>query len=48
MVELPDGIKKFEKKKEHHDHLICENCGTIFEFHNEKIEKIQKEIAKKY
>jgi len=48
VIELPDGTKKFEKKKRHHDHLICENCGTIFEFYNEEIEKIQKEIAKKY
>jgi Fur family ferric uptake transcriptional regulator len=29
---------------EHHDHLICVECGEIIEFYSEKIEKIQKEI----
>lgn len=34
--------------REHHDHLICVNCGTIIEFRSEEIEKIQDEICKKY
>jgi Fur family ferric uptake transcriptional regulator len=29
---------------EHHDHLICVECGEVIEFYNEEIEKIQKEI----
>jgi len=38
--------KKFElNNKSHHDHLICQNCGKIVEFHNEKIEQLQQEIA---
>ena len=38
--------KKFElNNKSHHDHLICQNCGKIIEFHNEKIEQLQQEIA---
>lgn len=32
----------------HHDHLICTNCGTIKEFENNTIEKVQKTVAKKY
>ncbi len=32
----------------HHDHLICEKCGTIVEFENDTIEQLQKEIAKQY
>jgi Fur family ferric uptake transcriptional regulator len=29
---------------EHHDHLICVECGEVIEFYSEEIEKIQKEI----
>jgi len=39
--------KKFELgNKPHHDHLICEKCGEIVEFEDEKIEKLQENIAK--
>ena len=39
--------KKFEMaNKPHHDHLICESCGKIVEFENEKIEDLQYQIAK--
>jgi Fur family ferric uptake transcriptional regulator len=39
--------KKFEiVNKPHHDHLICEKCGKIVEFENEKIEELQHKIAK--
>ena len=38
--------KKFElANKGHHDHLICESCGKIVEFENNKIEQLQQEIA---
>lgn len=30
---------------EHHDHLICTTCGTIFEFEDPIIEARQSEIA---
>ncbi|MBT4838865.1 MAG: ferric iron uptake transcriptional regulator [Methylococcales bacterium] len=29
----------------HHDHLICIDCGKVFEFFNEEIEKIQHQVA---
>ena len=35
-------------RNEHHDHLICIECGEIIEFYSEKIEKIQKEIYTNY
>jgi len=39
--------KKFELgNKPHHDHLICEKCGKIVEFEDERIEKLQENIAK--
>jgi Fur family ferric uptake transcriptional regulator len=31
---------------EHHDHIICLDCGEIFEFHNDKIESLQTTVAK--
>jgi len=45
-----DGISRFEPVHDegHHDHLICRKCGAIFEFENTDIEKLQKEVAKKY
>jgi Fur family ferric uptake transcriptional regulator len=33
---------------EHHDHLICTECGKIFEFENDTIESLQERIAKKF
>ncbi|MGM0533041.1 MAG: Fur family transcriptional regulator [Campylobacterota bacterium] len=39
--------KKYELGvKEHHDHIICTECGKIVEFCDEKIEKRQEKIAK--
>ncbi len=32
----------------HHDHIICIKCGDITEFHDEKIEELQREVMKKY
>lgn len=32
----------------HHDHLICLDCGEVFEFRDEVINKRQKEIAEQY
>jgi len=38
--------KKYELgAKEHHDHLICTECGQITEFVDEKIEKRQHDIT---
>jgi len=36
-----------QSSEEHHDHLIDINSGEITEFVNEKIEKLQKEVAEK-
>ncbi len=29
----------------HHDHLICEECGAIIEFEEERIEDLQQQVA---
>jgi Fur family ferric uptake transcriptional regulator len=45
-----DGRSLFELKYpgDHHDHLICLDCGRIFEFNNPQIEKIQEQVAEKF
>jgi Fur family transcriptional regulator, ferric uptake regulator len=44
-----DGFTRFEYKNAnaHHDHLICTGCGSIFEFENESIEALQRDVAGK-
>ncbi len=34
--------------KDHHDHFVCEACGKIIEFHNDKIEALQEAVAKEH
>jgi Fur family ferric uptake transcriptional regulator len=41
-----DGRARYEEAdKEHHDHLIDVNSGEVIEFHNERIEELQKLVA---
>jgi Fur family ferric uptake transcriptional regulator len=41
--------KKYEMgAKEHHDHMICSECGKIIEFVSEEIEELQQKIAKSH
>jgi Fur family ferric uptake transcriptional regulator len=42
-----DGQTRYEPviADEHHDHLICTACGTIFEFEDPTIEQRQADIA---
>lgn len=43
-----DGKSRYEEMSDdHHDHLINIKTGEVIEFHNEQIEIIQEEIAKK-
>ncbi|RKY29980.1 MAG: transcriptional repressor [Candidatus Omnitrophota bacterium] len=32
----------------HHDHLLCIGCGKVIEFRDERLEKLQNEVCKKY
>ncbi len=42
------GVTLYEPVEEdHHDHLICTDCGEIFEFHDETIEEAQNKALKK-
>lgn len=49
-LDFADGVTRYELSygKEHHDHLICENCGANMEILDEVIEKRQEELAEKY
>ena len=43
-----DGEARYEGVADghHHDHLICERCGTIIEFEEARIEALQAEVAR--
>lgn len=45
-----DGYTRYERlsPEEHHDHLICLNCGDIVEFEDQRIEELQDEVADKH
>ena len=34
--------------KGHHDHLICQVCGSVIEFENDEIEKLQNRITNEH
>jgi Fe2+/Zn2+ uptake regulation proteins len=40
------GHSVFELDRgDHHDHMVCVASGKVIEFHNEKIEQLQRDIA---
>lgn len=43
-----DGQARYEHvfDHQHHDHLICNNCGKIVEFSSPMIEKLQEKISR--
>lgn len=45
--QFADGHARYEPahEGEHHDHLICADCGRILEFEDDAIEQIQDRIA---
>ena len=46
-IRFGDGQTRYEHLAEgqHHDHLVCTACGTIAEFENKTIEKLQTDVA---
>ncbi len=44
-----DGEARYESQAEghHHDHMICEGCGKIIEFTEERIETLQATVAQR-
>ncbi len=47
-VAFTEKTIKYEHKynHNHHDHLICHDCGAIVEFSDDRIEKLQESICK--
>ncbi|MEE8437347.1 MAG: Fur family transcriptional regulator [Candidatus Neomarinimicrobiota bacterium] len=47
-LDVGDGRARFERvdAPEHHDHIICVECGKIEEFIDQKIEKFQEKIVR--
>jgi Fur family ferric uptake transcriptional regulator len=46
--EFRDGHARFEQaSKKHHDHLIDLETGSVIEFRNAEIERLQEEIARR-
>lgn len=45
-----DGVSRYEvaSTDQHHDHLICMECGKIVEFEDERIEKLQEDVARRH
>lgn len=46
-----DGHTRYEPSEgddEHHDHIICKDCGRIVEFFNPELEALQEQIAEKH
>ena len=43
-----DSISTYEIKKQHHDHLICTECGKIIEFIDDELEVMQEKISRKH
>ncbi len=38
----------YENLSHHHDHCICNDCGRIIEFEDEKIEALQQLVARRF
>ena len=49
-ADFGDGVTRYERQHgdDHHDHLICENCGKNVEVLDETIEKLQTEVAARH
>ncbi|HYY56799.1 MAG TPA: transcriptional repressor [Pyrinomonadaceae bacterium] len=49
-VRFGDGRTHYEHnyKHQHHDHMICTECGKIIEFYSAQLEALQDAMAAKY
>lgn len=48
-LDFGEGAKRYESSlTEHHDHLICTECGKVSEFEEPTIEKLQEEVARRH
>ena len=49
-IHFSDGITRSEvaRPDSHHDHIVCLSCGKIVEICDQRIEKLQRELAEKH
>ncbi|MCA8970128.1 MAG: transcriptional repressor [Planctomycetes bacterium] len=49
-LDVGKGSRLFEHTfgHEHHDHIICEDCGRICEFHDENMESLKDRAAQDF
>lgn len=49
-IDISDGTMRYEVviDDEHHDHLICTQCGRFIEVFSPKLEKIQADLIRKH
>ncbi len=49
-VDIGDGVTRYEHKlgHEHHDHLICNECGGFIEAKDDRIESLLEKLAEKH
>jgi len=49
-VRFGDGVTHYEHnyKHQHHDHMICSECGKVIEFFSAELEAIQDAMAAKH
>ena len=50
IVDFGDSIQRYEHEyaHDHHDHLICSDCGRLVEVFSRKLEKAQDELIRKH
>ncbi|MDG5815706.1 transcriptional repressor [Chitinispirillales bacterium ANBcel5] len=49
-IVIGDGVVRYEHKygHEHHDHLICTDCGKFIEAKDSQIELLQQKLAERH
>src|SRR5215831_9242803 len=49
-VRIGEAGYRYERLRagDHHDHLICDQCGRVIEFFEPRIEQLQDEVAERY
>jgi Fur family ferric uptake transcriptional regulator len=48
-LDFGEGAKRYESNlASHHDHLVCRKCGTVIEFENREIEKLQESVTRRH
>jgi len=46
-LDFGEGVKRYESSlAAHHDHLVCTECGSVAEFKEPRIERLQEDVAK--